>query len=259
LAKERGVISDAQLGLGDICAAVLGAKMDKTTPVRVSSNWDDLELSAEQLEYAALDPYGSLEIYHQLMRVSPPQEITDTTLPGTPVSVYQDDGQVIAHGILSREPPTPSLSGVNYSPTHAHVTIEEVLVPAAIIRLHKTSLSALGPTPFDILVKCTKLHSLTMALTTPEEPVTEPSGGLSTASTDATPTISSVSPELLQFLSRHVPQDSNWTEGVDHPQDTTDEPDNSSYDTEPDIKSLREGLALIQEMDKNTSAWPKSI
>jgi hypothetical protein len=87
----------------------------------------------------------------------------------------------------------------------------------------------------------------------PEEPVTEPS-----PSTSA-PTMPTISLELLQFLSQHVPQDSYWTEGVDNPQDTTDEPGSGSYDTEPDIQSLREGLALIQKMEANLSAWPKSI
>jgi 3'-5' exonuclease len=175
LVKERGVISDAQLGLAQICAVVLGAKLDKTTPVQVSSNWDDLELSAEQLEYAALDPLASLKIYHWLSTVSAPEEITDKTLPGTHISVYQEDGQVIAHGVLSCKPHTASLRSVNHLPTCTCVTIQEVLIPAVVIHHYKTSLSALGPAPFDILVKSTKLCSCAMLLTPPEEPVTEPS------------------------------------------------------------------------------------
>ena len=160
MAKARGVISDAQAGLADICAAVLHARLNKATPLRIRTDWDNSELSSEQLRYAALDAWVSLQIYQHLSQISMPGIITDSTLPGTPVSVLQDDGQAIAHGVLSVEPSASTCRGVNHTPSRARVTIQHVIVPAAILPLHAASLASLGPPPFDVLVKRSKLRSL---------------------------------------------------------------------------------------------------
>ena len=115
LAKAQGVISDAHAGLAEICAAVLHARLNKPTDLRVSSNWDNDVLSSEQLQYAALDAWASLQIYHQLSQFALPEVITDSALPGTPVSIHQDDGQIIAHGILSLELHEKRCREVNHS------------------------------------------------------------------------------------------------------------------------------------------------
>ena len=104
MAKAQGVISDARIGLADLCAKVLHERLDKSTPLRVRTDWDSPQLSNEQLQYAALDASASLQLYHCLSEITVPMVITESALPGTPVSVLQDDGQVIAHGILSLEP-----------------------------------------------------------------------------------------------------------------------------------------------------------
>src|SRR6266487_3419027 len=96
LAKAHGVVSDAHVGLADLCAAVLHARLDKSTPLRVSTDWDNSQLSSEQLRYAALDAWVSLQICHCLSKIPLPALITESTLPSTPVSVLHDDGQVIA-------------------------------------------------------------------------------------------------------------------------------------------------------------------
>ena len=153
LAKARDVISDACAGLADICAAVLHAHLDKSTPLRVRLDWDNDVLSPEQLQYAALDAWASLQIYHQLAQVALPEMITDSALPGTPVSVRHDDGQIIAHGILSLELHDKTCRGINHSPSRSRITIQHIIIPAAILPLHKASLASLGPTPFDVLVK----------------------------------------------------------------------------------------------------------
>jgi ribonuclease D len=75
LAKGLGVISDARTGLADICAVVLGVRLDKTTPVRLSSNWDSLSLSPQQVEYAAADALVALQVYHRLSQIPVPKRI----------------------------------------------------------------------------------------------------------------------------------------------------------------------------------------
>jgi hypothetical protein len=64
---------------------------------------------------------------------------------------------------------------------------------------------------------------------------------------------------LLQWLSSHVPSDSNWTEGVDDPSDTTAEEEGDMGDAHPERLSLDEGIALLTEIEKNPSAWPTWI
>lgn len=94
----------------------------------------------------------SLQIYQKLSQISPPEKITQSTLPGTPVSVLQDDGQVIAHGILSLDS-TSQCRGVNLTSTRACVTVQHVAVTAAILPLHGITLGSLGPPPFDVVTR----------------------------------------------------------------------------------------------------------
>ena len=49
MAKAWGVISDARVGLADLCAKVLHAHLDKSTHLRVRTDWDNDNLSSEQL------------------------------------------------------------------------------------------------------------------------------------------------------------------------------------------------------------------
>jgi len=59
--------------------------------------------------------WASLQIYHQLSQFALPEVITDSALPGTPVSIHQDDGQIIAHGILALELHEKRCRDVNHS------------------------------------------------------------------------------------------------------------------------------------------------
>ena len=258
LAKDLGVISDARVGLADICAAVLGVRLDKSTPVRISSSWDSLNLSPQQVEYAASDALVALQIYHCLSQSTVPKKLKET-IPGTPVSIHQDDGQVIAYGILSLEPPTSTCRGVNHTPTRARVTVQTILVPGAILPLHNVSLSSCGPLPFDILIKRTNLLSHNKPKHPPppssvspsmNEPLSQPAG--------------QEHHQLLQFLSQPVPENADWTEGVDEPQDITenqnvDDDYNLKTSESVDIQSVKDGLKLLDENDENPSTWPSSI
>ena len=100
MSKAHGIVSDAHVGLADLCAAVLHACLDKSTPLQISTDWENSQLFSEQLRYAALDAWVALQIYHHLSQIPVPGMITESTLLGTPVSVLQEDGQVIAQGVF---------------------------------------------------------------------------------------------------------------------------------------------------------------
>ncbi len=199
-----------------------------------------------------MDAWVSLEIYHKIANAAIPGNIT---IPGTPVVVKHDDGKVIAHGIVSYDTSKAPCTGVNHTQTRIRVTVQNVLVPGAILRLHNASLASFGPPPFDILVKQTLLqgHTIPKALEVPPD-------GSSEAQV-----ISSESPlqaechdqDLLEFLSQDIAPDSNWTEDVDDPFDIA--LDEDINDVDPDQLSLEEGLALLREIEANPSAWPVQI
>ena len=72
LAKEHSIVPNARVGLGDVCAAVLGKRLNKNVPQCVSTQWDNEILDKDQLNYAALDAYASLLIYEALKRIPAP-------------------------------------------------------------------------------------------------------------------------------------------------------------------------------------------
>ena len=253
LAKQKGAITDARAGLADICAVVLHARLDKTTPVRLSSNWDAVQLSSEQIEYAALDAWASLEIYHQLAHSSIPETIPDSANPGTPVIILQDDGQAIAHGVLSLNNSKSACMGVNPTSSRARVTIQKILIPGAILRLHNTSIASLGPAPFDVIVKRTTLRSHPVSSATSVTSVNAEKSPFTSNSDSQLPI-----QQLLEFFSKPIPPDSNWMEGVDDP-DTSHDLDDDINNAEADRLSLEEGLTLLREIEKNPSAWPAAI
>jgi hypothetical protein len=65
--------------------------------------------------------------------------------------------------------------------------------------------------------------------------------------------------KLLWWLSSHVLSDSNWTEGVDDPSDTTGKEQGDMGDPSPDRLNFEEGKALLNEIEKNPSPWPTWI
>jgi len=76
------------------------------------------------------------------------------------------------------------------------------------------------------------------------------------STSQAAPAYTEAQKKLLKWLSQHVSSDSNWTEGVDDPPDTTEIQEDSIGDAEPDQLSLEEGIAVLIEIEKNPSAWP---
>ena len=123
-------------------------------------------------------------------------------------------------------------------------------LPAAILPLHNASLALLGPAPFDVLVKQSKVFSCPQNQDTPPVP---PSSSTSTQS------VHLLSEDLLQFLSKPVSAEENWTVDIDKPTDVTEDAHDDISGAEPDRLTLEEGLALLHEIESNPSAWPAAI
>jgi len=64
---------------------------------------------------------------------------------------------------------------------------------------------------------------------------------------------------LLQFLSKPVSAEENWTVDIDKPTDVTEDAHDDISGAEPDRLTLEEGLALLHEIESNPSAWPAAI
>jgi hypothetical protein len=130
---------------------------------------------------------------------------------------------------------------INHTKTWAQITVNDILIPATIIPLHDRSLQSFGLTPFDILVKHSKLQSYTITDTS-EIP-------LSTESATSTP---DQEPELNEdvsnFLSHPVSAGENdWSEGADDPPNPDDDPD-IPIDTHIDEAVLQQAINLFPRL-----------
>ncbi|KAF8971765.1 hypothetical protein BDZ97DRAFT_1650519, partial [Flammula alnicola] len=137
-AKERQAVTSAKCSLTDLCAAVLHKQLPKNTSSRISTAWEEAELSQEMLNYAALDAYASLLVYEKLIQINPPQPLPDNLAALTSIILYHDDlSRIIARGHISEHHNDTEYDGINITPKRTAVTITEVLVPGAIINSHR--------------------------------------------------------------------------------------------------------------------------
>lgn len=157
-AKERCVISNARCSLADLCAAVLGKRLNKNVSERTSMAWDQDTLTAQQQQYAALDAFAPLLLYQKLSSLSTPQRLPEDLIPSTPVLLYHTDNTtVIASGQLSLMPSTSIFDDIKISKRHALIEITGVRVAGAKISSHrKRTLASFGTPPF--FVVCTRSH-----------------------------------------------------------------------------------------------------
>jgi 3'-5' exonuclease len=159
-AKDRRVVNNAQCSLADLCARVLGKRLNKNVSERLSNAWEDDVLSSEQLQYAARDASASLTIYHKLQILDVPQPLPAGSLTSpTPVLLYSaDNTTVIAQGqIAVNHILRPSYDTINITPTRTVIDVLEVLVPGAVVTTHrKQALSTFGPAPFSVV--CLRSH-----------------------------------------------------------------------------------------------------
>jgi hypothetical protein len=157
-AKERCAISNARCGLTDLCAAVLGKRLNKNVSERTSATWDQDTLTAQQQQYAALDAFAPLLLYQKLSSLSVPQRLPEELVPSTPVLLYHTNNTtVIACGRLSPTPITGIFDDIKIGKRHALVEITGVRVPGAKLSAHrKRTLTSFGTLPF--LVVCIRSH-----------------------------------------------------------------------------------------------------
>ncbi|KAF8802776.1 hypothetical protein BYT27DRAFT_7111482, partial [Phlegmacium glaucopus] len=157
-AKQCHVVSNARCSLADLCATVLGKRLNKNVSERTSAAWEHLSLTTEQQHYAAIDAYVPLLLYHKLSTFSVPKCLPTTLTPLTPVLLFSTDNTVVVgRGYLSLHLHATNFDGVNLTKTRTLIEISEVLVPAAIISSHeKRSLKSFGSTPFSLV--CLRSH-----------------------------------------------------------------------------------------------------
>lgn len=157
-AKDRRVISNAKCSLTDLCAVVIGKRLNKNVSERISAAWEHTNLTSEQQHYAACDAYVPLILYHTLSKLSVPKPLPSQIIPFTPVLLYNSDNTVIiATGHLASNLEARTFDDVNISPSRTLVEISKVLVPAAIISSHsKRALKSFGPPCF--LLVCLRSH-----------------------------------------------------------------------------------------------------
>ena len=114
------MVNNARCSLADLCAWVLGKRLNKNVSEQLSDAWEDDVLTSEQLQYAARDASASLMIYHQLQILDVPQPLPAGSLTSPmPVLLYSaDNTTVIAQGwIAVNHLSRPSYDAINITPT----------------------------------------------------------------------------------------------------------------------------------------------
>ncbi|KAG6856426.1 hypothetical protein H0H87_004552 [Tephrocybe sp. NHM501043] len=191
-AKQRLLITNAQISLADLAAKILGLCLPKNQTERISSNWSDEDLTESQVLYAARDAYVSLCIYNKILEAPQPQPFPDSTpntLVGLPVIILTEDSKkVAARGKISDRSCSSSVDDINITPSRIVVTVYEVLIPATIISQHKKQpLKAMGPVPFDVVT----LRSRVRILPEASKPIIEPQSNQCAEPTQATTALGS--------------------------------------------------------------------
>ncbi|KIK66744.1 hypothetical protein GYMLUDRAFT_238979 [Collybiopsis luxurians FD-317 M1] len=108
MAKEQLVVKCANIGLANLCIAVLHKWLNKNVSERVSLSWENEELSAEQIAYAALDAYCTLRIYEALTLIPLPTPLTSETPFRTPPWFTTIQPEPTSHNSAIETVPTAS-------------------------------------------------------------------------------------------------------------------------------------------------------
>ncbi|OBZ66476.1 hypothetical protein A0H81_13622 [Grifola frondosa] len=110
LAKECNATVRATVGLADLAASVLRRFLPKDPTIRVSTHWDDKNLSDSQIKYAALDVFAFWRIFQALSSIPIGQTIDSSTVAGTPISLFSPDhSRVVARGFVTPDQPKQHL------------------------------------------------------------------------------------------------------------------------------------------------------
>ncbi|KAJ7488604.1 hypothetical protein B0H11DRAFT_2230137 [Mycena galericulata] len=248
LAKDRLVITSAKTGLADLCAKILGKRIDKNVAERVSSAWEG-DLSKSQVLYAALDVHACRCIYDVLIKISVPAPLPDPVALGTPIVLFHDThSRLIARGNIIAL--NGSHDSINITRTRALIEVTEVIVPAAVITTHgRQTLSQFGPVPFKVV--CLRSHlrlssmdeiSLPSITTTPPTPPPPLAEAISVPPSVASPTEPGLGTLIEEELNSAIDQDPAALK-------------NFAVDPE----SQQEGRAVLAAARHNWAAWKTLI
>lgn len=160
-AKDRDQAPTANVGLADLCALVLRKQLPKNISARISSSWEDENLTDGQIHYSALDAWAALEIYQSLNQIPLPSLLPENPPLGLRVALYNTDkSRIIARGLISSHSVDATYDEINISRTRTVITVEEVIVPGAVVTTHKKrALNAFGPTPFNLVCLISHLRT----------------------------------------------------------------------------------------------------
>ncbi|KAG6848087.1 hypothetical protein H0H93_003468 [Arthromyces matolae] len=172
-AKQRLLITDARISLADLTAIILGESLPKNVTERISSSWENQELTDRQLEYAARDAYACLQIYQKINTSPQPTMLPDTQRDsvGLPVIVLTEDSKAIAaRGVISNAALSPTHDGIKITPTRTVITVHDILIPATIMTQHKKkSLRDCGSLPFDVVALRSRVRVVPSSQLTPSD------------------------------------------------------------------------------------------
>jgi len=133
LAKQRGVVERANVGLADLTAAILHHHLPKEQAIRVSTEWDNLDLTSRQIEYAALDVFAASSIYDALCTLPTGGSVVETTLGGTQVKLMSRDNHTpVAYGVIAPDQPT-RFDGVNVTKTRVVINVTGIKIGAYLV------------------------------------------------------------------------------------------------------------------------------
>ncbi|GBE79021.1 hypothetical protein SCP_0202180 [Sparassis crispa] len=134
MAKERKLTELANVSLTDLMSIVLHRYLLKDESIRVSTAWDNPELTPEQVSYASLDVYAAWSIFETFSTVSVGQAVTDATSAGTKVKLMsRDRNSIVAYGIITPDRPK-KFNSVNVSKTRVIVNITAILQLGYLVR-----------------------------------------------------------------------------------------------------------------------------
>ena len=152
MALQRGLVGNQQVSLAELSARVLHHRMNKDNDIRISTAWEYSQLPEQHVQYAALDAWATFLIYKKLQSIPIPGKLSANSPAGTEVALWTDDHRcVAAYGELVDKSVRGTGNVQLVRDTQTIITVTKVLVPGALMVLHKrASLESFGPPRFQI-------------------------------------------------------------------------------------------------------------